>query len=216
MSAAQSILDSPPFTARPRLRRMTEREFVDWCEPGTWAEWVDGEVVVISPVSFRNAEVAAFLFHLLRMFIDEFDLGTVLTEPFQIRFGRLKRRRSPDVFFISKARRRQIRKHELEGPADLIIEVVSPWTQSVDRRDKFLEYQSAGVKEYWIVDPQSQTIEVYALGKNRRYSLIQDESGLVRSRVLPGFYVRAQWLWRDPFPRVSILIREMRRKMRRT
>ncbi len=169
----------------------------------------------MSPVSFRNAEIASFLLRLLGMFIDELDLGTIVAEPFQIRFGRLKRRRSPDVFYFSHARKRQIRKYHLEGPPDLIIEVVSPWTQSVDRRDKFLEYQSAGVKEYWIVDPQSQTIEVYALGKNRRYSLIEHESGLVRSKVVVGFYVRDQWLWRDAFPKVSTLVREMMRRRRR-
>jgi Uma2 family endonuclease len=92
--------------------------------------------------------------------------------------------------------------------------VVSPWTQSVDRRDKFLEYQSAGVKEYWIVDPQSQTIEVYALGKNRRYTLFEEQSGAVRSKVVPGFYLRAPWLWRDSFPKVSTVVREMIRKRR--
>jgi len=215
MTAAQSILDSPPFIARPRMPRMSEREFVDWCTPGTWAEWVDGEVILMSPVRFRNAELAAFLLHLLREFVDELELGTVVTEPFQVRFGRMKRRRSPDVFYISNARRRQIREYHLEGPADLIIEVVSPWTQSVDRRDKFFEYQSAGVKEYWIVDPQSQTVEVYALGRSRRYSLVEDESGLVRSKVLAGFFVRPQWLWRDPLPKVSPLVRTMIRKRRR-
>lgn len=45
--------------------RMTEDEFVDWCDSETWAEWVDGEVIVMSPVSIEHATLANFLNHLL-------------------------------------------------------------------------------------------------------------------------------------------------------
>ena len=102
-----------------------------------------------------------------------------------------------------------------EGPPDLIIEVVSPESQSRDRREKFLEYQSAGVPEYWIIDPDSRTCEAYALGKNRKYRLVAPDDGVVRSKVLPGFFVDPTWLWRDRFPKVSTLVRQMRPNARK-
>src|SRR5438045_9509888 len=78
-------------------RKMTEQEFVDWVGDG-WAEWVNGEVIIMSPVSFRHAEIFSFLVLLIGSFVDDRDLGKVLTEPFQIRFSRQKSRRSPDLF----------------------------------------------------------------------------------------------------------------------
>jgi len=71
----------------------------------------------------------------------------VLSEPFQIRFPKLRRRRSPDIIFIAKQHLSNLRETYLEGPPDLIVEIVSWESQSRDRRDKYLEYQAAGVRE---------------------------------------------------------------------
>src|SRR5687767_4120572 len=115
MSAAQTILDSPRLMPRSRFPRMTEQEFVEWCAPDTWAEWVDGEVILMSPVGLRHAQVLAFLLHLVRAFVEENDLGEVLGEPFQVRFARQRRRRSPDLFFVSSARTAIVQQHHAEG-----------------------------------------------------------------------------------------------------
>jgi Uma2 family endonuclease len=191
---------------------MSEREFVEWCTSDTWAEWVDGEVILMSPVNFQHAKIAAFLLHLVRAYVDDHDAGEVVTEPFQLRFARLRRRRSPDVVFISMARSNRIEATHLEGPADLIMEVVSPQSQTRDRREKYLEYQSAGVREYWIVDPLSKSVEAYSLGGSRKYALIEPRAHAIRSTVLPRFFIKPEWLWRERLPKVSALMRQFRRK----
>src|SRR5205823_5930416 len=153
---AMSIISSHPElknreeTAVYLPRRMTEQEFVDWCDAETWAEWVNGRVLFMSPVSFEHARIAEFLRRLVGDFVDDHDVGIVVSEPFQIRFADLRRRRSPDIIFISKNRIPEPHETHFEGAPDLIIEVVSWDSQNRDRREKFIEYESAGVREYWI------------------------------------------------------------------
>src|SRR5437773_981282 len=103
------ISNQPELQDRPNgavylPKRMTEAEFVEWCDDETWAEWIDGQVLLMSPVSYEHAKLTSFLIHLFRGFVDEHDLGDVVSEPFQIRLEKLRRRRSPDLIFISKNR----------------------------------------------------------------------------------------------------------------
>ena len=189
-------------------KRMTEEEFVEWCDSDTWAEWIDGQVLVMSPVSFEHARIADFLHRLVGDFVDDRDLGAVVTEPFQIRFVRLRRRRSPDVIFINKNRLPEPEDTHFEGAPDLVIEVVSWESQNRDRRDKFIEYETAGVREYWIVDPVSKTVEAHIL-KGRKFVQFGPKLETIRSKVLPGFYIKPAWLWRSRFPSVSSLLKEM-------
>ena len=188
---------------------MSEQEFVDWCTSETWAEWVDGEVIVMSPVSLQHARLFTLLLRLLSDYVEEHDLGDVLTEPYQVRLTRLRRRRSPDIIFVGKERLDQLKTHHVEGPPDLIIEIVSPASQSLDRREKFFEYQSSGVREYWIVDPLSQSVEAYALAKGKKYELIEEKEGAIHSTVLHRFFIKPAWLWRAKLPKVSELLRDM-------
>jgi Uma2 family endonuclease len=60
----------------------------------------------------------------------------------------------------------------VDGPADLVIEVVSPESRVRDRREKFREYQVAGVAEYWLIDPMQKTGEVYALSPSGVYERV--------------------------------------------
>jgi Uma2 family endonuclease len=188
---------------------MTEEEFVAWCDSDTWAEWVDGEVILMSPVNFEHADINGFLYTLIRTFVDEHDLGKTVTEPFQIRFARQRRRRSPDIIFVSRGRSEIIKRQHVDGAPDLIVEVVSPESQNRDRRDKFLEYQTAGVREYWIIDPVSKTVDVYTLGRGKKFQQIAGKES-IPSVVLPGFAIKPEWLWRAKLPKVSACLREMK------
>ena len=193
---------------------MSEAEFVAWCDSDTWAEWVDGEVVVMSPVNFEHADLHTFLVLLIGNFVNERALGKVVSEPFQIRLGELRRRRSPDIIFISNRQMRMVRTAHFEGAPDLVVEVVSPESQSRDRREKYIEYQTAGVKEYWIVDPVSRTVEAHVRGRGGKYKQRGEANGVIASTVLKGFYLKPAWLWQERFPKVSTLLRAMTTKAR--
>jgi Uma2 family endonuclease len=67
----------------------------------------------------------------------------------------------PDIVFISKDRRELLTKPGVSGPPDLVIEIVSPSTAKRDRSIKKKLYKRQGVPQYWIVDPETDTVQVW-------------------------------------------------------
>ncbi len=67
----------------------------------------------------------------------------------------------PDIVWVAEGSRCVVGEKHLEGPPDLVIEIFSPGSERYDRRDKFELYQRFGVREYWMVDPIAQYVEVY-------------------------------------------------------
>lgn len=205
----QTVAQSETLDQRPHPgRRLTEAEYVDW-SGREWSEWVDGEVVVMSPVNVRHAILFSFLLPLMVSFAEQRDLGRVLSEPFQMRLGKQRRRRSPDVMFIATACLDSLQPNHLEGPADLVVEIVSPERLARDWREKYLEYEAAGIREYWVIDPMAQRVETYVLSTDNRYRRLDEVDGKISSTVLPGFYLRPSWLWQEKLPRVVDALREM-------
>jgi Uma2 family endonuclease len=188
---------------------MSETEFVKWSGVENRGEWIDGEVALLHEAEADHSEIAAFLAHLIRGFVDEFDLGEVLVHPYQVRLARQRRRRLPDLFFVSSARLSLIERMQCNGAPDLVVEIISPDSQSRDRREKFLEYEQAGVAEYWLVDRPSRSFEAYALEKDGEFALIKAVDGKIFSSVLNGLFVREEWVWQLKFPNVAPLLRAM-------
>jgi Uma2 family endonuclease len=66
---------------------------------------------------------------------------------------------------------------------------------------KFQEYQLGGVREYWLLEPELKQADFYQLGADGQFQpLPVDADGIFRSRVLPGFWLKIEWLWQSPFP----------------
>lgn len=189
-------------------RPMTEEEFEAWCDEDVRAEYVDGEVIVHSPVSTRHNEFMWFLGSLLRLFVEHHELGRVFGPEVQVRL-RPGLRRVPDLLFVAADRMPLVGKTRIDGAPDLMVEIVSPDSIARDWRDKFLEYQAAGVHEYWIVDPEYRRAEFYVLGDDDCYSLLPAEEGVFRSIAVPGFWLRPDWLWQEPLPGVLETAREL-------
>ncbi len=191
-------------------RKMTYEEFLEWCDEDTWAEWVDGEVVVLSPASLRHQDVRGWLASVIRAFAEAHDSGIVLTAPFQMHLANLGRGREPDLLFISKERRHLLKETHLDGPADLVVEIVSPESRLRDRGEKFAEYEAGGVREYWIIDPDRKEADFYLLDARGRYRLKEaDPEGIYRSQAIPGFWLKVDWLWQEPLPPVPEVLREL-------
>jgi Uma2 family endonuclease len=180
---------------------MTYEEFLAWCDEDTWAEWVNGEVVMVSPASQRHQDLAGFLSSVLRIFVQVRDLGVVLTAPFQMKVGAQLSGREPDLLFVAKPNLGRLKAAYLDGPADLVVEISSPESRLRDRGEKFAEYALGGVPEYWLLDPEQRQADFYLLDARGRYRLMEaDASGVYRCRVLPGFWLRVDWLWQAPLP----------------
>jgi Uma2 family endonuclease len=189
---------------------MTYEEFLAWCDEDTWAEWVDGEVVMISPASRRHQQIVDFLTRVLGIFVEARNSGLVISAPFQMKTGPELPGREPDLFFLAKEHVDRLRETYVEGPADLVIEVISPESRVRDRGEKFYEYEAGGVTEYWLIDPERQQAEFYQRDPNGHYHpVLPDTEGKYQAQVLPGFWLQVAWLWQEPLPQALAVLREL-------
>jgi Uma2 family endonuclease len=123
--------------------------------------------------------------------------GEVLTAPFQMRLQELRRGRQPDLIYVGSEQLGQLTTNFLDGPASLVVEVVSAETKVTDTCEKFSEYQIAGVKEYWIIDPDDRKCSFYVLNAAGMYIEQQISANeKYASVVLPGLTIDTRWFWR--------------------
>ncbi len=188
---------------------MTEDAFMSWCDEDVKAEWVDGEVVIMSPSNTNHVRLLYWLGRVMGDFVEDRGLGEMFGPELFVRFAGLRRRRVPDLFFIANERLGLLQVNHFEGAPDLIIEIVSPESRSRDLRDKYADYEAAGVREYWIIDPDEEELAVYALDASGRFQKVAADGDRVASAVIPGFSLRAGWLWQSPLPGKRIVLREM-------
>ncbi len=137
-------------------------------------ELLGGELIPMppSPGEAHQWACGELAFH-LRHFVKERQLGRVYEAPLDVVLGEpgMEQVVQPDILYVSKARRRIIQEDEIRGAPDLVVEVLSPTTAEKDRAYKRTLYARHGVKEYWIVEPELQTIEVLQL-KERGYQRV--------------------------------------------
>ena len=182
---------------------MTYEEYRAWAGEGRRAEWVNGEVIVYMPPKPPHQLLVKFLGTLLDLFASFFKLGTVLDGPVEMRATPDGPAREPDILFVAREHADRITDERVAGPADLIVEVISDDSVGRDRGDKFYEYEEAGGREYWIVDwrPRHQRADFYQLNAQGRFEPIPiGADGLYRSAVIPGFWLKVDWLWAKELP----------------
>jgi len=179
--------------------RMTFEEFLDWADEDTLAEWVKGTVVMASPASLKHQEIVEFLAGVLSRFGRQHHLGRTILAPFLMKFAETAR--EPDVIFVATAHLDRLTPTYLDGPADLVVEVLSPESVGRDRGDKFYEYEQAGIPEYWLIDPLTQRAEFYQLDEGGQYQTIgPDHDGVYYAKAVPGLALRIAWLWEPLLP----------------
>lgn len=186
----------------------TFEAFIEWVDEDTSAEWFDGEVVFMSPASTRHQLIIGLLAAVIRAFVEVHRLGVVLSAPYKMKLGRYGP--EPDLLFVANEHLDRVRETFLDGPADLVIEVISFESIGRDRGRKFIAYEAAGIPEYWLLDPAREVAEFYQLGANGRYHLIQiPAGGRYSSQILPGFWIDVNWLWQTPLPPVLDILRQL-------
>lgn len=171
------------------------------------AEWVVGKVIIIVSNNTLHQRIQMFVGTLLNLFLGYKALGKVLSAGVPMYLGDDKPAREPDLLVILNEHLDRIKENRLEGVADVAVEIISPESTIRDRGDKFDEYETAGVPEYWLFDPTRQTADIYALGDDGRYHRRSlDEAGRVTSGLLPGFALDPVLLWQTEPPAGAELI----------
>jgi len=149
--------------AKSTPKRWSYAEFARLPSEGsTRYEVIDGEVVVTPGPSTRHQRVVGRLFSALFVFVEANDLGEVFPSPYDVLFGEGDYL-EPDIIFVRSDRSHLVSDRGVEGPPDLVVEVLSPSTAARDRGIKLNRYRFYGVAEYWVVDPDERTIEAWDL-----------------------------------------------------
>ncbi|HEX5083847.1 MAG TPA: Uma2 family endonuclease [Blastocatellia bacterium] len=185
----------------PPTHKVSFEEYIEWLDEDTRAEWVDGEIALMSPATFDHQNCGGFLHTVLNIFVQAHDLGHIVFAPYVMKLASISRGREPDIIFVRKDREHLLTRHYLDGPADMAVEIVSPDSRRRDRKEKFKEYEAAGVLEYWILEPDHELAEFYQLDDDDRYRRVEiGADGIYRSKVIPGFWLKVEWLWQTPAP----------------
>jgi Uma2 family endonuclease len=204
--AAQQLARSPrlPFYVQQfqsllRAEQDARKHFYEQVSEQQKAEFINGEIVVHSPAKLRHIIASKNLFALLDAFVQRNDLGFVGYEKMLITLTRNDY--EPDVCYFTPDKAQTFTLDQMHFPApDLIIEVLSPSTEAIDRGIKFEDYAAHGVAEYWIVDPDAEFVEQYVLTSDRYELLSKVRIGDIPSTVVKGFQVSVRAIF-EGFPR---------------
>jgi len=177
----------PTDQSWPAQGQWTYADFLRLPDDGVRYEIIDGVLYMTNAPDPEHQYVVGEIFAGLRNFAKAHNLGVVYTAPIEVHLPGIAQPVQPDVLFVSQARREIVKAKFIEGAPDLIVEVTSPSTARADRKVKLDAYERAGVQEYWIVNPRTRVIEIYALTRGEYALHGEYRAGeRVTSSVLPG------------------------------
>jgi Uma2 family endonuclease len=186
----RSSASGPVAELFPPPGQWTEDDYFALPDTNRYVELSEGRLVVPPHPTRRHQTAVGELYLRLQNFVQAHALGWVFLAPLPVRLwpGKI---REPDIFFIAREHADRLGERFC-GVPDLVVEVLSPQTRRTDRSEKFYEYARAGVSEYWLVDPDRRTVEVFALQEGV-YELVghYGPGEVVRSRRLAGLEVPA-------------------------
>jgi len=174
----------------PPQQEWTDADYFALPDTNRFVELSEGELIMPPHPTNTHQRVVLRLVLVFQSFVEARDVGTIRFAPLPVRLwpGKI---REPDILFVSHEHADRIGE-QFYGPPDLVVEVISPGTRRVDRGEKFLEYARAGISEYWLVDPEARSIEVFVLQDGVYTLLVKAGPGeKARSQLLDGLQVGA-------------------------
>jgi Uma2 family endonuclease len=192
----------------PKTMAYTFEDFCFLVREDQKADLIDGVIYMASPDNTEANKLSVWLVRLIGNFAEEKGLGEVFASrvAFRIDEGNAP---EPDIAFVSEAHRGRIRRGHVEGPPDLAIEIVSPESVDWDYGQKRNLYQRTGVAGYWIIDELQQAVTLLRLTARGKYREVRPRKGELHSEVLPGFWLRPEWLWQEPRPKTSQVLAQI-------
>jgi Uma2 family endonuclease len=187
-----------PDGARPA--RLTYDDFVLFPDDGLRHELIDGEHYVTPSPNTRHQRLvgrlhAAFVVYLR----DHPQAGEAFLAPFDVVFTQFDVV-EPDLLFIAADQREIVTEKHVRGAPAIVIEILSAGTRKVDEKIKYRLFERAGVREYWLVDPELDVVQIYrraADGTLPRAAELTAEAGeTLTTPLLPGLAVPLADLFR--------------------
>ncbi len=168
--------------------RLTYQDYLELPDDKRY-EIIDGELFEMSSPTFRHQEILSNLHLIFGPYVRGNLLGMVLFAPIDVILAD-DSIVQPDFIFIAESRRYIIEEHAIVGAPDLVIEILSPSTAVHDRNRKADLYARYGVAEYWMVDTETETIEIRRLGDAGYDDSVEiHDSGVLSTALVPGLQV---------------------------
>ncbi len=191
------------FQSILQAEQQKRQRFYDEISETEKAEFINGEIIVHSPVKLRHSNASDNLFALLKTHVQKRRLGYVGHEKILIALSRNDY--EPDICFFGLDKAQTFTPEQAKFPApDFVVEVLSDSTEAIDRGVKFEDYALHGVREYWIVDPSQGSVEQYLL-KGDTYELaVKVKTGTIQSVAVNGFEIPVRAIF-DPAEQLTTL-----------
>ena len=172
--------------------KLTYDDFVQFPDDGLRHELIDGEHYVTPSPNTKHQTVSISLTVLIGSWLEQHPIGLLFHAPFDVVFSNFDVV-EPDLLYLSNARAAEaLTPLHVRGVPELVIEIGSPGTRKRDETVKRRLYERKGVSEYWVVDPELDTIRVYRRegdGFGRVSELSADASDVLRTDLLPGLEI---------------------------
>jgi Uma2 family endonuclease len=194
-SALDSVQDNLLVATGVSEAEYMERYAAEFCE------YVAGNVFRMMPVTLQHDDITRYLRLLLDTYFALRPIGRALAAPYVMKASAKARRHEPDLQIILKTNPGEVTETAMLGPADICIEVVSEGSEELDYGTKFVEYERAGVNEYWLLDSVRRDHRFFRLNEHGIYMaqpLASD--GTYSTPLLPGLKLDVDRLWQMPLP----------------
>ena len=170
------------------LEKATRKHFYELVEENRKMEFINGEIYYHSPVRLWHNEATGYVYQMLDAYVRRNKLGKVGIEKLLVSLTRNDY--EPDVCFWGNEKSSLFQGRQAQFPApDFVVEVLSDSTAEHDRGVKYQDYESHGVREYWIIDPEKQVLEQYVLEGDTYELRMKAAEGIVHAVAVAGFSV---------------------------
>ena len=153
----------PDIGPEPKAK-LTYEDYTKTPDDERW-ELIDGELIEIPSPTVPHQRVSRKVGTPLDLFVDAGSLGEVFYAPIDVVLSNGDVAQ-PDLVFVSNDRADIITHANIQGAPDLVVEIRSPSTAQHDEVTKRALYEKYGIQEYWLADPEAQTVTVLLLGEN--------------------------------------------------
>ena len=180
--------------------KLTYDDFVQFPDDGLRHELIDGEHYVTPSPNTKHQRISIHLTVLIGGWLERNPIGKLFHAPFDVVFSKYDVV-EPDLLYLSNARASDaLTPLHVHGVPELVIEIGSPGTRKRDETVKRRLYERTGVLEYWIVDPEIDTIRVYPRETDRFARVVElsaDGNDVLTTPLLPGLEIPLSRVFRS-------------------
>jgi Uma2 family endonuclease len=172
-----------------RSSQLTYEDYLLFPDDGKRHEIIDGDHYVTPAPKTKHQKISFNLTVAMGSFVKQRGLGLILAAPSDVMLSD-ENVVQPDLLFVSTARASIVTEDNIRGAPDLVVEIISELTRKKDEVTKRKLYERFGVQEYWVVDPELETVKIFRRtqqGYGRAVELSKEANDILTTELLAGF-----------------------------